>query len=209
MPTPPAKLALPRQWVPPACAGSGWVLEVQSLAHNERDFDAVMASREHLRAWSNSTWPEDDFALSANAEDLTGHIEDAQQGLAYGYSVLSADRRVLYGSLYLSSVDFLWENYQVDDAARVVLSAAEVEADYWLRPECEADEVLHRDFAQTLDRWLRADWGYAQPLWGSRRAMPARREFYTRLGWREVLNLVSQNEADRRFWLHAAVHAAD
>lgn len=68
-------------------------------------------------------------------------------------------------------VDFLWANYQVDDAARSVLFAAEVEADYWLRPECEADEVLHRDFAQTLDRWLCTDWGYAQPLWGSHRAM--------------------------------------
>lgn len=58
-----------------------------------------MASREHLRAWSNRTWPEDDFTLTANAEDLSGHIEDAEQGLAFGYSVLSADRRELYGSL--------------------------------------------------------------------------------------------------------------
>jgi hypothetical protein len=179
-------------------------MEVQSLAHNELDYLAVMAAREHLRAWSNSAWPEDDFTTAANAADLDGHIDEARQGLAYGYSVLSADRSQLLGSLYLSPVDFLEENYQVDETTRSLLGAAGVEADYWLRPEAEADDALQGDFITTIDRWLRRDWGFAQPLWSSRRAMPARREFYTRRGWREVLRLVAKNDPYRVFWLHAA-----
>jgi hypothetical protein len=201
---PNAPLPLPRGHVPPTCPGDRWILEVQSMAHNELDYLAVMASRGHLRAWSNSTWPEDDFTLAANAEDLAGHIDDARQGLAYGYSVLTADRGQLLGSLYLSSVGFLVENYQVDETARSLLGAAGVEADYWLRPEAEADDALQGDFISTIDHWLRQDWGFAQPLWGSRRAMPARREFYTRRNWRELLRLVAKNDPNRVFWLHAA-----
>ena len=34
------------------------------------DYDAVMESREYLRKWEQSTWPEDDFTVDANREDL-------------------------------------------------------------------------------------------------------------------------------------------
>jgi hypothetical protein len=202
------KLSLPWGLVPLPCAGRDWVLEPQSAAHNERDYAAVMASRAHLRAWSHSSWPEDDFTLTANADDLASHIDDARQGLAYGYSVFSSDRNELLGSLYLNPVDFLWEHYPVDAAARRVLDIARVEADYWLRPEREADFTFHRDFALTVDRWLHTDWGYARPLWGSRRAMDARREFYPRIGWDEILQLQSKSDPARRFWLHGAAAPA-
>lgn len=198
------QLPLPRGLVPPPCSGPGWVLEPQSLEHNARDHAAVMASRAHLRAWSHSEWPEDDFALAANAADLASHIDDACQGLAYGYSVFSSDRSELLGSLYLNPVDFLPDNYHTDEPARQVLAVALVEADYWLVPAREADFAFHRDFALTADRWLRRDWGYARPLWGSRRAMGARREFYARIRWTEALQLQSKSDPDRRFWLHAA-----
>src|SRR5262249_21597605 len=34
------------------------------------DYDAVMSSAPMLRAWSQSTWPADDFTLAENLEDL-------------------------------------------------------------------------------------------------------------------------------------------
>ncbi|MBW7895075.1 MAG: hypothetical protein H3C27_08165 [Opitutaceae bacterium] len=201
---PPPRLPLPRGRVPAPCAGRDWLLEPQSLAHNERDYAAVMAAREHLRAWSHSDWPGDDFTLAANAEDLAGHIDDARQGLAYGYSVFASDRSELLGSLYLNPTGFLTENYQTDEATRLELAAALVEVDYWLVPAREADFEFHRDFALTVDRWLRTDWGYARPLWGSRRAMGARRDFYAQIGWSEWRELQSKSEPGRRFWLHGA-----
>lgn len=202
------KLPLPRQLVPLPCSGHGWVLEPQRLAHNERDYAAVMASREHLRAWSHSDWPEDDFTLTANADDLASHIDDARQGLAYGYSVFSSERNELLGSLYLNPTDFLTEHYHTDEPTRQLLVAALVEVDYWLVPAREADFAFHRDFALTVDRWLRTDWGYARPLYGSRRAMDARREFFLRIGWDEILQLQSKSDPARRFWLHGAAAPA-
>lgn len=204
MAAPPPRLTLPWGRVPSPCTGHGWVLEPQSPAHNDLDYAAVMASRAHLRAWSQSDWPEDDFTLAANAADLAGHIDDARQGLAYGYSVFTADRNELLGSLYLNPVDFLSENYRTDEATREGLAIAMVEVDYWLVPAREADFAFHRDFALTVDRWLRTDWGYARPLWGSRRAMGARREFYARIGWSEWRELRSKSDPGRRFWLHGS-----
>ena len=48
-----------------------FVVHRQRPSDNELDFDAVMISKEILREWSDSEWPEDDFSLEQNAQDLS------------------------------------------------------------------------------------------------------------------------------------------
>ena len=56
----------------------------------DADLAAVMASREYLRRWSDSPWPEDDFTRADNEEDLRDHRLEHEDGVAFTYSVLAA-----------------------------------------------------------------------------------------------------------------------
>lgn len=66
----------------------GFVLHRQRLSDNDKDHEAVMDSKEVLREWSGSSWPEDDFTPEGNAEDLAGHIDDYEKDLAYASASL-------------------------------------------------------------------------------------------------------------------------
>jgi hypothetical protein len=195
-------LALPKHAVPPPPPVRSFALEPQRLEHTELDYEAVRASQGHLRRWSDSSWPEDDFSVAANREDLGMHIAEAEQGIAYGYTVFSPERDKVYGSLYLNPISMFAENYRLDEAAEAVFAQALVEVDYWLRPELEADDAFHRGFVETVHAWLVAEWGYQRPLWGSREQLTQRRIFYRRIGMKQTLELDSKRGRPRRMWLH-------
>ena len=42
----------------------------------QADFEAVVQSREMLRIWDQSGWPEDDFTIEDNLADLQEHQDD-------------------------------------------------------------------------------------------------------------------------------------
>ena len=156
----------------------------QRLEHNEADYRAVMACREHLRVWSGDDWPEDDFTLEQNHEDLAGHIDDAKQGFAYGYTVFRPDGSVA-GSVYLYPAPFFADRYAFAEADRREVAARQALIDYWLMPTLE-DGAEHAAFLAALRDWLAADWGYATAVWPSRPGMVARRRLYDRFGFRPL-----------------------
>lgn len=75
----------------------------------ELDYAAVMETREYLRLWQQSAWPEDDFTVEANRKDLVDleqrHIADR----AYTYTVLDPDGTRCLGCVYVfpTSATFL------------------------------------------------------------------------------------------------------
>ncbi|HWU57775.1 MAG TPA: N-acetyltransferase, partial [Microbacteriaceae bacterium] len=54
----------------------------------ELDFAALMETREYLRLWEQSSWPEDDFTVEANRADLVGLEERHAAHRAFTYTVL-------------------------------------------------------------------------------------------------------------------------
>ena len=154
-----------------------------------------------------SDWPEDGFTLEQNREDLAGHIDDARQGLAYGYTIFAPDEGSVWGSLYLNPIDRFREYYLVGERAEAALARSLVEVDYWMLPDREADIEFHRAFVEAIQRWLVAEWGFVRPLWGSRERMQPRREFLAGIGWQEMLRLPSREPPSRSMWFHAPVPA--
>jgi hypothetical protein len=75
----------------------------------ERDYAAVMETREQLRLWRQSTWPEDDFTVAANRKDVID-LEERHAALrAFTYTVLDLDGTTCLGCVYVfpTSATFL------------------------------------------------------------------------------------------------------
>ncbi len=51
-----------------------------------------MESREFLRTWNQSTWPEDDFTVEANREDMVKMEQRHVDGEAFGYTMVTPIR---------------------------------------------------------------------------------------------------------------------
>ncbi len=57
----------------------------------EMDYAAVMETREYLRLWRQSTWPEDDFTVDANRKDLIDIEQRHAAHRAFTYTALDPD----------------------------------------------------------------------------------------------------------------------
>ena len=130
----------------------------------DADYDAVMASRDLLRRWSNSTWPDDDFTLADNEGDLREHREEHEQRIAYTFSVLDRDSPRVVGCVYLRAVlDALASRNLVPDAPLAVASGAAAVRG-WIRAD-EPDARLDELVATTAD-WLAGDaWTLPEVWW--------------------------------------------
>ena len=130
------------------------------VADAELDYEAVMESREFLRAWEQSTWPEDSFTLEANRDDLQKLERRHAAKASFTYSVMNptetqclgcvylfATNAVMFGRSKISPVDgALWSDY----AAAVY---------FWIRLSRLAD-ALDRRLLAALGRWLEEDWPF-------------------------------------------------
>jgi hypothetical protein len=67
----------------------------------ELDYAAVMETREHLRLWRQSTWPEDDFTVEENRRDLFECEERHLAGRALTYTVLDPGGTECLGCVYV------------------------------------------------------------------------------------------------------------
>lgn len=187
--------------LPTSLETDDFILRAQAEEHNEDDYRAVMLSKAHLREWSDSPWPEDSFSLKDNLKDLKGHIDEAEAGSAYGFSVFSPDEDEILGSVYVEPVAPMLPAYVHTAKQKKLLEEFGARIEYWLRPELEADAAWHSRFLEQLKRWLDEEWSL-DAVFGSRRGMKARRKFYESHGLKEVAVLKAKN-GSREFHFHA------
>jgi hypothetical protein len=185
--------------VPIRLETSEFVIHRQRISDNQLDYLAVMESKETLREWSDSEWPEDEFTLEQNAEDISSHIADHKCNEDYGFSIFSPNEDRLLGSLYLNAVAPLLENYPTDPETLARLLKFDVRVEYWLRTGTGAD--LEQQFVRSVLAWLEQTWWFKNPIFGSRRNMILRRNLYAELGMTEVAVLTSKN-GKRKFHFH-------
>lgn len=185
--------------VPDSLTRPLFTLRRQRPEDNALDYEAVMDSKEELRVWSDSEWPEDSFTAGANLEDLHMHIGEHDRDKAYGFSIFTPDERTLLGSLYLSEVAPFLDNYDASPDQREALARADVRVEYWLRRG--TDPEFERQFLEAVRRWLAEAWWFGSVVYGSRRGAETQRSAYEAVGLREVVRLTSKDGA-RRFHFH-------
>lgn len=95
--------------VPTELRTKEFVLRPIVVDDTEMDYAAVMETREQLRLWRQSTWPEDDFTVEANRTDLIDLEQRHAAHRAFTYTVLDLDGTECLGCVYVfpTSATFL------------------------------------------------------------------------------------------------------
>jgi hypothetical protein len=99
----------PDEPVPAGLRAEQFVLRPITADDAELDHAAVMETREYLRSWEQSTWPEDDFTVEANRKDLVDLEQRHGEHRAFTYTVLDPDGTECLGCVYVfpTSATFL------------------------------------------------------------------------------------------------------
>ncbi|OMH37106.1 hypothetical protein [Tersicoccus sp. Bi-70] len=82
-----------------------FVLRPITAADAEMDHAAVVETREHLRLWEQSSWPEDGFTVEANRADLVDIEERHAARRAFTYTVLDPTGTSCLGCVYVFPTD--------------------------------------------------------------------------------------------------------
>ena len=69
------------------------------------DYAAGMESKEYLRPWEQTGWPEDDFTVAANWIDLEGLERRNATGEAFTYTVMNPSETECLGCVYIVPTD--------------------------------------------------------------------------------------------------------
>jgi hypothetical protein len=130
----------------------------------ERDYAAVMESREFLRPWEQSGWPADDFTVEANRQDLAKLERRHADGESFTYTVLDPTETDSLGCVYLFPTSApISARPQISAIDNEAWSAYEAAIYYWVRTSRLADGLDQRLLA-ALGPWLAQDWDIAQAL---------------------------------------------
>lgn len=131
------------------------VLFPTNQAYSEPDYEAVMESKEFLRHWSQSSWPEETFTAQENHDDLKLHIDDNHTHRAYGYMIFTQDKKRCLGSLYVNPVH-TWPQYHDLIEGQRPEEVLDARIDFWLRDSVR--EEFEMIFVYFLADWMREVW---------------------------------------------------
>lgn len=140
----------------------GFLLRPITAADNELDYAAVMDSRESLRLWEGSTWPEDDFTPEANLKDMEQMAQRHLDGYAFGFTMMNLDETECLGCVYIFATDA--KMYANTVATPLIGGATWDEYDttihFWVR-ESRIESGLDIGLLAALDSWMKTAWNVA------------------------------------------------
>jgi hypothetical protein len=145
--------------VPKLLATDAFVLRPITAADAELDHAAVMESREYLRTWEQSTWPEDGFTVEQNRLDLEKLEKWNAERMAFTYTVRDPAEAVCLGCVYIFPT-----NASVFQKARISPVGPDRWDDYeaavyfWVR-KSQLEAGKDRMLLGTLREWLSTEWG--------------------------------------------------
>jgi hypothetical protein len=130
----------------------------------EMDYAAVMETREYLRLWRQSTWPEDDFTVEANRKDLVDLEQRHTARRAFTYTVLDPEGSRCLGCVYVfpTSATFL-ANSTVTPVGDDQWAEVDAVIFFWARLSAMATGMDERLLA-ALRTWFMDEWKLAKTV---------------------------------------------
>lgn len=154
-----------REPVPEGFGTEEFVLRPITVDDAEKDYAAVMETREPLRLWRQSTWPEDDFTVEENREDLLSMVERRAARRAFDYTVVDPEGASCLGCVYVfpPGAKFLAESTVIPLSGR---RWADVDAAvlFWVRLSAMASGMDAR-LLSALREWFAGDWGFERTVY--------------------------------------------
>jgi len=77
-------------------------LRMLSVDDVEKDYEAVIESRELLHTMFGGPWPRQGFTLEENLADLERHQQEFLNRKAFAYTVVSLDETRVLGCIYIN-----------------------------------------------------------------------------------------------------------
>lgn len=140
--------------VPSVYESERFRLRMLSVDDVEKDYEAVIESRELLRSRFGGTWPRDGFTLEENLEDLERHQQEYLDRKAFAYTVVALDESRVLGCLYINPprrADSDPDAADADDIDAIV--------HMWVR-QSEYDKGLDGVLYHEVKQWIDELWPF-------------------------------------------------
>jgi RimJ/RimL family protein N-acetyltransferase len=138
--------------VPPVLETEHFRLRMLSVDDVEKDYEAVMESRELLHATFGGPWPREGFTLGENLRDLERHQREFLNREAFAYTVVALDESRVVGCVYINPP------HRTD---------ADAEVHMWVR-QSEYDRGLDEVLFGAVREWMGAAWPFASVAYPGR-----------------------------------------
>jgi len=150
--------------VPAGLSTTEFVLRPITADDAANDHAAVMDTRDDLRLWEQTSWPEDDFTVEANREDLRSLEERHAAGRAFTYTVLAPATGECWGCVYLfpTTATFLTKA-TVTPVGDAVWADVDLVVYFWTR-RAKTPEGMDARLLAALRSWLADEWRVARPV---------------------------------------------
>jgi hypothetical protein len=176
------------------------VLKMLTPAVVQLDYDALMESRERLRAWSDSDWPADDFTLEGNRADLEEHEREFHAREAFAYTVLSEDELTCIGCVYINPLSRFAARRQVEGDSSFEAGERDAVVSYWVRDSALAPEYDVQLLGGLID-WLSSAWRFDNVYFVANDRMQRDLALFERMGLERAARLISSRSPDLRWQL--------
>ena len=132
--------------VPLRLAGEDFLLRPLTIHDLQRDYEAVMSSREHLQSLDpGSQWP-DGLTEEQNLIDLGWHQKEFQRRSSFAYSVVNPADTDTLGCVYIYPS---------------ALPGCDVDVFLWAR-QSELASGLEERLLRAVQAWLSAEWPFTK-----------------------------------------------
>jgi len=132
-------------------------LRMLSVDDVEKDYEAVIESRELLQSMFGGSWPRVGFTLEENLTDLERHQQEFLDRKAFAYTVVSLDEAKVLGCIYINPPQKYSNNLEFIEYWKSTRSDAVVFM--WVR-QTEYDRGLDKVLFHTVRDWINADWPF-------------------------------------------------
>lgn len=156
-------------------------------ADTELDYEAVMESREFLRLWEQSTWPEDDFTVESNREDVAMMEQRHAEGKAFTYTVMNPSETECLGCVYVFATNArMYTDADITPVGNSQWSDYEATVHFWVR-QSQLEKLRDRELLEVLRTWFAQSWGFEGLL------------FITNEQFVQQVDMIEQSDLRRRF----------
>ena len=146
--------------IPDGLVMDAFLIRPLSTTDVELDYAAVMESKEFLRKWDQSSWPEDDFTLADNLEDLERHEREHINCQSFTFTVMNPAETECLGCIYINPLTKRWLS-QAEATPIGVTEWADYEAVvlFWIR-QSRLAEGMDRQLLDILRPWFEQEWTF-------------------------------------------------
>ena len=144
-----------------------FVLRPIRVSDVERDYAAVMDTRDDLRRWEQDSWPADDFTVEQNRVDLDDLERRHDARRAFTYTVLDPGGDECLGCVYIfpTTATFLTKATVTpvrDDSWEDVDAVVY----FWVRTSRTA-AAMDRRLLEALREWFADEWAFQRPVYAA------------------------------------------